>query len=567
MFPRRLKVTRAFNWKHHREGWGRVEALVCDHLTCEDGTLFVSAVEDQFLYHGALREPWVGVIHQVPHHDLPGFPDIARLLALKTFRESLPFCRGLWTLTDYVRRFLVAQDVPVPVGVLPYVSARDVPPFEWERFAARKRPRLLHVGEYLRRYQSFVDLDLPGWDKQLLRPSEWERLSASLQLNDSVEVIPAVTNEAYDTLLTESVVFLDLEDAPANTAVVECIARATPICVNRVGGIAEYLGQDYPLYHRGDAADILADAGRVRAGHEYLLSWRERATTDKDFLRRATENAVYMTLPTPPSQQSSFPQFDLSVLIAVYGRPESLREQLDRFCEQVGAPRFEVILWNNSPTNSILVDDLAEAFSDRLALRVFHSRDNIYCGMRQAVPALARSEVLLISDDDVRPQPEYVRVMWDAHRRHGPDAAVCLRGHVFKPHRFDVDDPGKMWREEIQVTFHDEGAPDCVVDFAHADTLIMSMDLMRRAARIPMTHPEYVLVDDYWLSYVLSAKLGATCQKIQAPHAFSFTASANDPDVALYHNPRVREQRARFYAEHMLAGWPPHAQIKKPEDG
>jgi hypothetical protein len=69
-----------------------------------------------------------------------------------------------------------------------------------------------------------------------------------------------------------------------------------------------------------------------------------------------------------------------------------------------------------------------------------------------------------------------------------------------------------------------------------------------------------VLIDDYWLSFVLSAHLGASCRKIQAPDIFRFTACADDPSIALYHNPRVHEQRVRFYVEHMLAGWPKSAQ-------
>jgi hypothetical protein len=75
-----------------------------------------------------------------------------------------------------------------------------------------------------------------------------------------------------------------------------------------------------------------------------------------------------------------------------------------------------------------------------------------------------------------------------------------------------------------------------------------------------MTHPEYVLVDDYWLSYVLSARLGATCRKIRAPDIFTFTDCADDPEIALYHDRRVHEQRVRLYVEHMLAGWPKGAQ-------
>jgi hypothetical protein len=169
--------------------------------------------------------------------------------------------------------------------------------------------------------------------------------------------------------------------------------------------------------------------------------------------------------------------------------------------------------------------------------------------------------VLIVCDDDVVPAPHYLRTLYDAHRRLGPDVAVCLRGHVFQPHHLNLDDPERVWLHEEHMTLHDQAADECTVDFAHADDLAISMNLLRRASMYPMTHPEYVLVDDYWLSYVLSVRLGATCRKIQAPDIFQFTACADDPSIALYHNQRVHEQRVRLYVEHMLAGWPRGAQL------
>ena len=557
----KLRVDRTFGWDHHREGWNRVEALVRAHLACDDGTLFVGAVEDQLVHIGPVLEPWVGIVHQVPHHDLPGFPDVERLLGMEAWRVSLPHCLGLWTLCDYVRRFLQESGVTIPVGVLPYPSSRDVPGFDWNAFVARERPRLLHVGEFLRDYQAFFDLDLPGWDKKMLTPPDWPLRRVRIQPNDTVELLPAVDDEAFDRLLTDSVVFLQLKDAPANTTIVECIARATPVCVNRVGGVEEYLGPAYPLYHDGDAAHRLGDHDRIREAHAYLLEHRERVATDEQFLARARSSAVYISLPTPPSQLHGFRRFDLTVLIAVYSRLPNLREQLDRLARQHDAPSFEVMIWNNDPANAAEVDRLVAEASGDLAIRVIHSSDNIYCGMRLAMPAIARSDILLVCDDDVRPQPHYVRTLYDAHRRLGPEVAICLRGHVFHPHRLDLDDPGREWRREEHLTFHDQSAAECDVDFAHADNLVISADLLRRAALHPMTHPEYVLVDDLWLSYVLSARLGVTCRKIQAPDIFEFTPCADDPDIALYHNPRVREQRTRLYVEHMLAGWPEGAQF------
>ena len=56
------------------------------------------------------------------------------------------------------------------------------------------------------------------------------------------------TIEEYDDLLTNNIVFVDLFDASANNTVLECIVRRTPIIINNIGAVSEYLGKDYPLY-------------------------------------------------------------------------------------------------------------------------------------------------------------------------------------------------------------------------------------------------------------------------------------------------------------------------------
>ncbi|NOT39088.1 MAG: glycosyltransferase [Alphaproteobacteria bacterium] len=413
----------------------------------------------------------------------------------------------------------------------------------------------------MRDFQAFFDLDVPGWQKQMLEPTDWAVRSRAVRANDSVEVLRPVADNVYDELLAESAVFLQLSDATASTTVVECVARATPICVNRVGGVPEYLGPDYPLYHEGNAAALLRDTARVRDAHQYLLDRRESAPCDKDFIDRVQSSAVYISLPTPPSRQGVFERFDVTVLITAYARLHSLREQLNRFSCQRDAPRFELVIWNNDSRNAPLVDAAVRDLSSDFPIRVIHSSENFYCAMRLALPAIARSDVLLICDDDVLPEPHYIRTLYDAHERLGREVAVCVRGHVFHPHRLDLDNPELVWQREQHMKFHDQNAPECTVDFAHADNFVISMDLLRRASLRPMTHPEYVLVDDYWLSYVLSAEVGVSCRKIQAPEIFRFTESADDPNIALYHNPSVHEQRVRLYVEHMLAGWPKGAQI------
>jgi hypothetical protein len=64
-----------------------------------------------------------------------------------------------------------------------------------------------------------------------------------------VNVISYLNNDDFDTLLSQNVVFLQLKDASAVNTLIECIIRNTPIIVNPLPAVVEYLGPDYPYYY------------------------------------------------------------------------------------------------------------------------------------------------------------------------------------------------------------------------------------------------------------------------------------------------------------------------------
>lgn len=68
--------------------------------------------------------------------------------------------------------------------------------------------------------------------------------------------------------------------------------------------------------------------------------------------------------------------------------------------------------------------------------------------------------------------------------------------------------------------------------------------------------PGFALVDDYWMSFVLSHRLRVPIWKIRAESMISFSESAFDPQQAMCYDPIVREQRINFYVYHMRQGWP-----------
>jgi glycosyltransferase involved in cell wall biosynthesis len=555
---RKLRVAHSVRWEHHRGGWTDVTDLLERQLSCPDGILTINALEETIFSGRVLSVPWVGFAHEVPHHDYE-FPDFARLQRLPAWKASVRKCRGLWVLSTHNKRYLESCGFSFPVSFVHYPTAEPAVKFSFAAFLDHASRPLLFIGEYLRVLQPFYDLVAPAYHKIRLETPGFRGAEPPRPGRQPVVVRDGVSNDEYDRLLARSVVFLSLRDAGANTTIVECIARGTPVMVNRVGGVPEYLGEDYPFYYDSleEAATKLADMDLVEATSRYLCRAPIRQQLTFDAFRTSLQNTVvYRQLPVPASQRSRFLRYDLTVLICTYKRVHCLAGQLERLCAQVFDRAFEVLVWNNNVDAQVEIESIVRSFSARLSIRVIHSSDNLYCAVRFAAPALMRSELLMICDDDVLPAPEYLRTFWEKHERYGPRSVICARGHTFLPHRLDTDQPDRVWREQKLVLFHDESVDDREIHFLHADNCLISRAVLQEATQVNMDVPEYILVDDYWLSYVLSCFCHCQLWKIKANEVLAFHLSADDARIAMFQSSLVREQRVNFYIYHMQRGWP-----------
>lgn len=95
------------------------------------------------------------------------------------------------------------------------------------------------------------------------------------QYDLSVALLPTLDNDAYDKLLSENVVFVQLFES-ATTAintVLECIVRNTPIVVNRTPATLELLGAEYPLFYDDlDEIPALISLSTIGEAHTYLAT-------------------------------------------------------------------------------------------------------------------------------------------------------------------------------------------------------------------------------------------------------------------------------------------------------
>jgi hypothetical protein len=307
--PRKFKVQSLTAWPHHRSGWGPCGQILQQLASPDGGVLLVDSVERLVRDSIALDEPWVGFVHKAvlaPAHLEAVYgqkrdASLPAMMATDVWRRNIDRCRGLFCLSEHLRAY-VQPLVPCPVDVVAHPTSFDCPSFDFESFRRSEHKTVLLIGHWLRRFQSFYDLSAPNFRKWVLKCQDeplYDRLQSVLRDNGSVELLPWQAKAAYDRLLSRNVVFLDLIDASANNSVIECLARHTPLLVNRHPAVIEYLGPDYPLYF-----DDLAHAARLlnvddlRRGHEYLCqaaALKERISF-ASFRRAVVQSTVYQLL-------------------------------------------------------------------------------------------------------------------------------------------------------------------------------------------------------------------------------------------------------------------------------
>ena len=275
-------------------------------------------IERTFCWHPLGIEPhtkpWIGFIH-VP----PNVPDWflheqsnERIFASAAWAQSLPYCRGLFTLSHYHKKYLETKlDIPVDHLIFP----TEIPALKWshDRFIANKEKKIIQVGWWLRKLHAIYQLPHTPYKKIFLNVGhqvlpnlmliEKNLLKKEGTFNDEMyntaEEIGFLPNQEYDRLLSENIVFIYLYDASANNTVTECIARNTPILINPIEPVKEYLGEDYPFYYHSlaEAANKAQDPDLVLKTHRFLANHPiKKKLTGEYFLESVANSKIYESL-------------------------------------------------------------------------------------------------------------------------------------------------------------------------------------------------------------------------------------------------------------------------------
>lgn len=300
------------------------------------------------------KKPWYGFIHHTfdtTHSEY----NCKELFNNTSFIESLSCCKGLLSLSSYLaeqlRDALKQQSLQTPVYVLYHPMEFVSVNFTMEKFLANPNKAIVQIGAWLRNPYAIYELPLSNNPLQLKKKAlkgkememyfappkfmdtleetllqrDWYHNSTSdmcrpficrphercnkqknsvnkycqglfdmiVQQNNSVEVIEKLSNDEYDKLLSENIVFLYLVDCSAVNTVIECIVRNTILIINRHPALEEILGVDYPGFYNNllEASFICQDITRLTNIYTYMIRL-DKQRYHLDFFINHLQNVV-----------------------------------------------------------------------------------------------------------------------------------------------------------------------------------------------------------------------------------------------------------------------------------
>ncbi len=268
--------------------------------------LFDPYLEETLLGSGVRHDSngaeWVGIPQHGPSTPdwMAAVPSQRQLTAALQFKTPSwparrPSCRGLLALSDYQATRLKALSGARVISVHPPLPAGR-PEWSWAEFS--KKRRIIQPDEYLERVFGIHMLEAEGvekiwWRSLVLAPDDLvEAERADLMgdyrllshMLDTVVCEPAPLGLLRNNTLSSSIFFTHLYEANAPGILLECIASSTPILINALPAVREFLGDAYPMYYFSylDAAEKATDEGLIRSTHEYLkaLPWRQDLSQD-----------------------------------------------------------------------------------------------------------------------------------------------------------------------------------------------------------------------------------------------------------------------------------------------
>jgi polysaccharide pyruvyl transferase WcaK-like protein len=332
MFQNDFKDFHRSGWDYVVGGLMNIDA----HQFMKPSNLFLDTYLDRTFHWGSeilesvgiipYIKPWIGFIHHTTNESYSSYNSI-ELFNKPIFIESLKTCKGLIVLSNDLNKkicnLLIQKNITnVQVYTLYHPMEFITNIFTLKKFYNNKNKQIIQIGAWLRNCYTIYSLPLHHtWNNKLnisksvlkgknmddnFKPNELfnhlennlNQINYNLKYEDnpcrdknihnkyckfmysnliendkSVKIIDKISNNDYDILLSQNIIFLNLVDASAVNTVLECIVRNTPLICNRLPALEEILGVDYPGFYSciEEAASIIGNSNTIEYIYIYLV--------------------------------------------------------------------------------------------------------------------------------------------------------------------------------------------------------------------------------------------------------------------------------------------------------
>lgn len=306
-----INISNPTYFSAHRSGWGYAMSglmkfhdhksiLLDDFIDITFGYNYAKNIEKKIIPY---KKPWIGFLHHPPficpwyENSYQASIDIHNFLNSEAFLDSLEYCRGIFVLSEYLKKYLeenfIVHFKKIPIFVLRHPTEYGL--YDWDfkkfkKFYDDSGIKLIGIGYFLRNLSSLFQVSAPKKIDKILLPSHLEMAINNLEKEikykqleidrTKVKILSWQNNSFYDKILEQAVVFLDLYDTSCNNAIIESVIRNTPLIVNKHPAAVEYLGEKYPgFYKKLEDVSELLNYDNIQSSAEYLQNFSKNSLT------------------------------------------------------------------------------------------------------------------------------------------------------------------------------------------------------------------------------------------------------------------------------------------------
>jgi hypothetical protein len=250
-----------------------------------------------------INKPWVGILHYpefVEEMNYESYEALTNLIKSDTFIKSLKNCKCIITLSEHLKEYLDKilneNNFNILTKNIYHPTDFNCKTFNLQAFNKNKEKKIVQIGFWMRKMNTIYEINSKKYIKYWLPGGQyWKDIFTKIYSNyqsylddKSVTIKMYLSNDDYDDLLIKNVALLDVFNSSANNTILECIARNTPLLVNKHPAIVEYLGVDYPLYFNNtNELQTIIDSdnfiSKITASYNYLKNMNKQKFKIKSF--------------------------------------------------------------------------------------------------------------------------------------------------------------------------------------------------------------------------------------------------------------------------------------------